>query len=146
MDESKTGPGRPELKITAAMRRKVSIGAAGGMSHESLAAALGMSRNSLEKHFEAELGVGAAQRRLEVFEALHAAAKKGSVAAAKAFLTAPVSRAPVAQEPERTDIEAAAEAGLPVLDGKKAQANAAAKVAAVGTDWEALLSPRGQVQ
>lgn len=147
MDEPKPGPGRPELKITAAMRKRVAIGAAAGMSHEALAAALGMSRNSLEKHFEAELSVGAAERRLEVVLALHAAAKKGSVAAAKAFLAAPAPRAPRADEPVKTDVEAAADAGLArPLEGKKAQANADAKTAAVGTAWESLLQPGGQVQ
>lgn len=99
------------------------------MSHEHIAIALGVSRNTLEKHFERELSVGAIERRLEVIQAMHAAAKKGSVAAAKLYtgngmeLAAPPAPRSPAEPPK----------------GKKEAANEAAKTSQAGTGWEGLL-------
>lgn len=77
---------RPTYKPTAAQRRQVAIAAGGGMSHEQIALGMGIARNTLEKHFEAELSTGAYAKRLEVLQAVHAAAKRGNMAAAKAYL------------------------------------------------------------
>lgn len=124
--------GRPAYKPTAAARRGVSIAAGGGMRHEDIAIALGISRDTLAKYFEAELSVGANLRRMEVMQALHAAAKRGSSSAAKAYLAldpqlaAPPIVAPAAERAEKL--------------GKKAEANEAARVAQVGTDWDHLLT------
>ena len=139
---------RPSFKPTAAQRRKVSIAAGGGMSHESIALVLGISRNTLEKHFEAELCGGAYERRFEALQGLHAAAKRGNVSAVKAYLAATPEyippppdgvRLPVAQPvaPARQPVAAAV--------GKKEAANIAARTAQQGTGWADLL-PAASVQ
>lgn len=105
------------------------------MSHEEIAIALGVARNTLEKYFDGELSVGAYKRRAEVMEAMHKAALKGNVAAQKAFvaMTPMVAAPPVeAAEPK------------PEKLGKKEQADVDAKGAEQGTSWEDVL-PRGNV-
>lgn len=101
------------------------------MSHEEIAIGLGITRPTLSKHYANELTVAAYQRRLEVYQAMHKAALKGNVSAQKAYaaLTPELEAPPV--KPEKA---------APV--GKKEQANADAKTAAQGTDWEELL-PKG---
>lgn len=107
------------------------------MAHEEIALALGIARNTLEKHFEAELSVGAHRRRMEVVVALHAAAKKGNVAAARAYLQlSPKAAVPTADPPTPR-------AEKP---GKKEQANLDAQTAHVGSDWETLLKQPASVQ
>lgn len=118
------------------MRRNVSICAGGGMAHQDIAVALGISRNTLEKHFEAELSVGASQRRMEVLAAMHRAAKGGNVTAQKAYIAmTPTPSVPPVPEPE-------VGTKAPKL-GKKEQADADAKTAAVGTEWGDLLPKAG---
>jgi len=121
-----TKSGRPAFKPTAAQRRKVSVAAGAGMSHEEIALGLGIARNTLEKHFERELSVGAYSRRLEVLDAMHRTAVKGNVAAQKAYvaLTPAMAAPPAEQEKPK---------------GKKEQAEADATTAARGTDWDDLL-------
>lgn len=107
------------------------------MSHEEMAIALGISRPTLEKHFAAELSAGAYQKRLEVLNSMHRAAKKGSVAAQKAYLalTPWVAAPPLGQAdaPEKK----------PAL-GKKEQAKADAATAGQGDEWGTLLNRREQ--
>lgn len=132
---------RPEFKPTATQRKKVAIAAGGGMSHESIAQALGIARNTLEKHFMAELTAGASERRLEALQGLHAAAKKGNVSAVKAYL------AGVPQfiaTPDAPGDEPAARKPAPL--GKKEAAQQAASVAQHGTGWEGLLPGSQAVQ
>lgn len=132
--------GRPAFSPTAAQRRQVSIAAGGGMRHIDIATALGISRETLEKYFQAELSAGALARRMEVLQALHAAAKKGSSSAARAYLQHEATPAvPPAPQPD-----APAPKAEPL--GKKAQAQADAVTAARGTDWDNLLAPAGPVQ
>jgi len=115
------------------MRRKVSIAAGAGMTHEEIAIALGISRPTLAKHFEVELSEVALKRRMEVFEAMHKAALKGNVSAQRAYAaTVPTFAAP----PEESE--------KPEAVGKKEQANRDAVTAAEGTDWGDLL-PSGNV-
>lgn len=140
--------GRPEHQVTAATRRQVSIAAGGGMRHEDIAIALGISRETLRKHYIAELTVVANLRRLEVLHALHTAARKGSTSAAKAYLAVqpqleapPVGVGDGAAAPVGAPAPAAPKMAAPM--GKKAQAQADAKTAHVGTEWDALLTPTG---
>lgn len=113
------------------------------MSHEEIAIGLGISRNTLEKHFEAELSHGAYAKRLEVLVAMHAAAKKGNVAAQKAYTAMPPPRA--AATPLPPD-----EVGPPktktAAKGKKEQAQAEALTAQAGTDWQDLLPGSAALQ
>lgn len=118
--------GRPEFKPTAAQRRAVSIAAGAGMTHEEIAIGMGIARNTLEKHFQAELSVVAYQRRLEVLGAMHKSAMKGSVAAQKAYIAlTPAAAAPPIPKEEPM--------------GKKAQAQADAVSAEKGTEWDDLI-------
>ncbi len=112
------------------------------MSHEEIAIGLGISRNTLEKHFEAELSHGAYAKRLEVLVAMHTAAKKGNVAAQKAYTAMPMPRA--AATPLPPD-----EAGTPktrTAKGKKEQAQDDALTAQAGTDWQDLLPGSAALQ
>lgn len=129
--------GRPPYKPTAAQRLRVSVAAGAGWRHEEIALALGISQPTLRKHFERELSVGAYHRRMEVVQALYRAAKKGNVQAVRHYteLTPRAAAAPLSA-PVRAPVAAA-----PTLQGKKAQANAEARTAHVGTDWDSLLSP-----
>jgi hypothetical protein len=120
--------GRPEYKPTAATRRRVTIGAGSGMSHEALARALRISRNTLEKHYAEELSNGAAERQLEVQEALFRQAKKGNVAAIRLYLA---SSAPI---PTENSLEV-----VTMQPGVKAQRNEQAKSAPTGTEWQDIL-------
>lgn len=117
---------RPTFKPTQVQRRKVAVAAGAGMSHEEIALGLGISRPTLEKHFERELSIGAYEKRLEVLDAMHRCAKKGNVAAQKAYvaLTPAVAAPPISDEKPK---------------GKKEQAQADAKTAAAGTEWEDLI-------
>jgi hypothetical protein len=102
------------------------------MSHEEIALALGIARNTLEKHFAWELSFGAYLRRAEVLESMHAAAGKGNVTAQRAYLECdPTLAAPPA------DAEVLAEKAP--KRGKKEQATVDAVVAQKGTDWDGLL-------
>lgn len=123
---------RPEFKPTARMRRSVSIAAGAGVTHEEIALGMGISRPTLAKHFAYELTTGAYKRRQEVLDAMFKAAKKGNVAAQKAY----VALAPKIAAPTLPTDSAP--------QGKKEQANADAVVAQKGTDWESLLT--GPVQ
>ena len=133
---------RPTLKFTAVQRRQVSIAAGGGMSHEAIAQVLGISRNTLEKHFEHELLGGAQMRRFEALQGIHQAAKRGNVSAAKAYLAGtPQFIAPSAESPAATP-----KGPAPVALGKKEQAAAAAVTAQQGTGWADILPGPAAVQ
>lgn len=140
--DRKSKRGRPEFKVTTALQRKVANAAGGGMSHEEIALGLGISRKTLEKHFEHELSIGAYAKRLEVLDAMQRTAKRGNVAAQKAYLqlTPRASAPPPPPQPE--DAAGAPESkSAPV--GKKEQAQADALTAQVGTEWETILKPPG---
>lgn len=127
--------GRPAFKPTPHQRATVAIAAGGGMPLNEIAMGLGITRETLHKHFETELSTGAHAKRLEVLRAMHAAAKRGNVAAAKAYLLLdPPSAAP--------PLPAAAPAPKPVKEeplGKKEQASLDAVDAAKDTGWEGIL-------
>lgn len=115
------------------------------MAHEQIALALGISRNTLEKHFEHELSIGAYAKRMEVFEALRRAAKKGNVAAARLYLQVEPAIAcpPGFSDGDQKPQEKAAPAEKL---GKKEQAQVDATEAHLGTSWEGLLKPTQSLQ
>src|SRR5690606_8281401 len=119
-------PGRPAYKSTPVTRRKVTNAAAAGMSHEEIAIALGVSRNTLEKRYEKELSTGALNRRMEVIDAMTRTARKGNVSAQKALLAMTPTLAAPPVVPEKPK-------------GKKEQQAADAVTAAQGTEWGDLL-------
>lgn len=131
MSEPKHPGGRPPYKPNASDRRKVAIAAGGGMSHEQIAIALGITRNTLLKYFSEELTLGAYKKRMELLEILHKTAKKGSVTAAREYF----KHEPGVTAPPPTDQE---QSPAP-KKGKKEQAQEEAQIAAVGTEWEDLL-------
>jgi hypothetical protein len=121
------------------------------MTHEELALALGIARETLEKHFERELSVVAHQRRLDVLDAMYSTAigskvtgVKPNVAAQKAFVAASIalSPAPLPHAP-KADTTATEK---PKGKGKKEQANDDAVTAQVGTEWADLLKPSARPQ
>lgn len=144
--KTKRRGGRPEFAPTVAQRRQVSIGAAGGLAHDDIALALGISRGTLLKHFDAELSTAAARRRLSWIEAMDKAARKGNVAAQKALLaTTPTISVPgLPAEPKAPAVKAAAQPAAvkqPKL-GKKEEAQVQASAPA-GNEWDALLPRAG---
>lgn len=144
---AKRAIGRPAHKPTPATRRQVSIAAGGGMRHEDISLALGITRETLRKWYLAELTVVATMRRMEVMQALHVAAKKGSSSAAKAYLAAnPQYETPpdgagdwMGAKPPVADSVPAGKPAAPL--GKKEQAQADAVTAGAGTEWDSLLRP-----
>jgi hypothetical protein len=136
---AKKAKGRPAFEVTPALRRRVSIAAGAGMSHEAIAKAIGACRDTLEKHFAEELQAGAYQRRLEVLEALYqAATRDGSVAAAKAFL---------ALEPAAVGPKDGEEVKPVPKTGKKEQANRDAVSAPLADpEWSEVLGYTPSIQ
>jgi len=122
---------RPQFKPTPALRRRVAICAGAGVAHEEIALGLGIARGTLEKHFAHELTTGAFEKRQEVIDAMFKAAKKGNVAAQKAFVALQPGIAPPPLK-----------GGKAPKPGKKEQANLEAACAQTGTDWQELLAPQ----
>ncbi len=115
-------PPKP-MKITNRQRKKVMLLVATGMGEREIAVALKMARDTLVHHFSHELMVGRATIRQEIREMLMKAAANGNVTAMKHL-------------DGKTDL------GQPAVKqyiGKKEHQAEAAKVAGVGTEWEADL-------
>jgi hypothetical protein len=129
---------RPEFQVTDELRRRVAIAAGSGtMTHEEIAIGLGISRPTLEKHFVEELAEGAYRKRLEVLEAMHAAALKGNITAQREYLSRSPRASPT-RPPEQPE--------KPEKVGKKEQADRDARTAHEGTEWETLLRKPTQLQ
>ena len=118
--DRKSKRGRPVFKVTQRLRHQVSIGAAAGLTECEVATVIGISRATLRVHFADELRSGRARALVQNLVRLDRAAARGSTSAAK-FLVGVFSN------------------GAPALGGKKARAEAAAKVAGAGTEWGELL-------
>ena len=112
------------------------MSAGGGMSHEEIALGLGISRNTLQKHFAHELSIGAMEKRQEVMDAMFKTAKGGNVTAQKAYIA---MMPPLAVPPLPIEEK-------PLKVGKKQQAQADAVTAHTGTEWEDLLKPGAPLQ
>ncbi len=134
-----TSRGRPAFKPTAAMREKVAIAVGGGMAREEIAEALGIHRQTLEKHFEAELRRGALIKRMEALVALQRAAKRGRVGAIRAYLSMTPSTTAAADLPAELPAHVDRSSGRARPLGKKQIAQAAAPGAQAGTEWDGLL-------
>ncbi len=75
--------GRPEFRVTNALRQKVMLASAAGVSDDDIARAVGCSDVTLRKHFREELKTGRARKMVENLVRLERAAKKGNVTAMK---------------------------------------------------------------
>lgn len=127
---------RPEFKPTDELREKVSIWRAGGMSKDDIALALDIDVKTLTKHFSHELDVVSARKKADVLESQFRAARRGNVAAQRAFLAsaglAPTAAPRTAPKAEATPKEAAL--------GKKETRARNAKIASEGTSWDELVT------
>lgn len=128
-----------EFQPTEAQRHRVACAIGGGMTQSDVALALGVPVPHLRKYFSHELTVGAMAKRAEVLEALLASAKDGNVSAQRTYLSTtlamPGGVPPAAKKPQ-----------APVVKkGKKEQAEEAANIAGLGTDWEDLIPPAGAI-
>ncbi len=74
---------RPRFKPTAKQRDRVKLCKADGWSNDRIARQLGISRPTLEQYFAEEIEFGADAKRIELIEAMDAAAKKGNASAGK---------------------------------------------------------------
>lgn len=129
-----TPAGRPEFEPTYRQRDEVRLWKVDGWSDDRIAQALGISRNTLLKHFGDELERGVDQVRTRVLKNLLRESDAGSVPASVHLLKLPGMLAPIQQLPPPELDEAAAPA-----PGKKEQANREARTAHEGNTWGSIL-------
>jgi ParB-like chromosome segregation protein Spo0J len=77
--------GRRKLRFAEEVYEKVEVLAAGNLTQDEIADAVGISAPSLRKYFRPELGKGLARQKAEALSLLAAAARKGNVTAIKAW-------------------------------------------------------------
>jgi DNA-binding CsgD family transcriptional regulator len=124
--------GRPEFEPSQRQRDDVRLWKADDWSDERIARRLGISRNTLLKHFAEELDDGVDQVRARVLRNLMRESDKGSVTACDRILKLPGMIAPAERlltpetEPEQ-----------PL--GKKETQRRAAQTAEEGTSWQSLV-------
>lgn len=123
--------GRPPYKPTDKDRAQVKTLAAMGITQEDIATVIGISKPTLVLHFRQELDVGGIEANAKVAASLFRAATdatKPNVVAAIFWLKVRAGwREDEGVNPAETP-------------GKKAQLNANARTAQVGTAWESLLN------
>lgn len=73
--------GRPAHAPTEESRRQVEAMALRFLSQKSIAAIIGLSEDTLRKHYPAELDIGGARAELAVRDGLHKLAQKGNARA-----------------------------------------------------------------
>lgn len=78
--------GRPSFVPTAAQRQEVARLRSVGMEILEIAAVIGISGPTLNRHFAYELSEGAAKKRAAIFRALEKNALAGNVSAQKAMI------------------------------------------------------------
>lgn len=79
--------GRPSYTPTEEQKGLVSLMIAGGIEHRFIAAALGISKPTLEKHFRYEIDNAAAQANAKVIASLFKEANAGNIRAQEFWLT-----------------------------------------------------------
>lgn len=126
--------GRPKYEPSLQDRNDVRLFKADGWTDDRIAARLGVSRNTLLKHFPVELTHGADAVRADVLRNLMRASKKGSVSASNKLLGLSNLQPP---PPPPTAAPAVA-APIEQLS-KKAQAKLDAATAEKGTSWGEVL-------
>jgi hypothetical protein len=75
------GPGRPQHEVTDALRDKVKTLAAVGTRHEDIALVIGISADTLVKHYRQELDEGRIHANAAVAQTLYNQAKSGNTTA-----------------------------------------------------------------
>ena len=113
---------QPAHKVTKRLKRKVMMAVAADVRQEAIAELLGIDPVTLRKYYWLELHIGKETIRDELREMLDKAARKGNVSAMK-YLDGKA-------DPDRQPNQ---------YSGKKERQAEAAKVAGVGTEWEADL-------
>ena len=78
---NKKGRGRPAFEPTDEHRKLVRDMVAAGIPHESIARVIGISRNTLEKHFREEIDTAAAEANAKVAMTLFEKALSGDTTA-----------------------------------------------------------------
>lgn len=124
--------GRPRFKPTKAHRDLVRLLKADDLSNERIAAQIGISRNTLEQYFGAELEFGADQVRAETLLALDKAVKRGNASAIRMRM-------------DRLDARKLARPDQPLKEpklGKKEQQQAAAEHPDTSTAMGDLIARR----
>ena len=113
----------PPFKATRKLKNEVMLLVATNMGERGIAQALGIGRETLRKYFAHELEVGRASTQAWLMKQLRTAAEQGNVAAQK-YLDAKCD---------------GYQLNTTKTLGKKEQQSEAAKVAGMGTEWEADL-------
>lgn len=127
--------GRPEFEPTLANRNAVRLMRADGWTVDRIARRIGVSANTLRKHFAEELSDGSDIVRLQALEDLRRASSKGKVAASNALLKLSGLEPPPPPPPPGHD-----EKPEPEKLGKKESARRAALTAEQGTTWHELMT------
>ncbi len=128
-------PGRPEFEPTQRQRDDVKLWASDDWAEDRMAAQLGISRNTLRKHFAEEIQYGADRIRTQVLRDLQRSSAAGRVGASNRLLELTGLVGPPRASKPDLDEDTPAEPQL----GKKAQAKVDAGTAAKDTDWETLM-------
>jgi ribosomal protein L17 len=130
--KTKTPDGRPPYKPTPETRDAVELLKAVGTTDAAIAASIGISTETLTKHFGVELTFGRVRKQREVLSMLFASAKKGNVAAQRHLeARMGVAGAQASFDEDADEKPVAREVRL----GKKEQQAVEAAKAGVGTEW-----------
>lgn len=134
--EEPSKPGRPEFEPTQRQRDDVKLWASDDWTEDRMAAQLGISRNTLRKHFAEDIQYGADRIRTMVLRDLQRSSAAGRTGASTKLLELTEKvRPPGPPKPE------AAEEELPEQPlGKKAQAKIDAKTANNTPGWHGLVN------
>jgi hypothetical protein len=124
-------PGRPEHEATESNRQKVRLWALADWSEDRMARQLGISRNTLRKHYAPELEFGADHVATQAMLDLQRQSREGKTAASRRLLE--IYSESALPRPNF----AGNDDGEPL--GKKDQARVDAKTAEQGTGWADLV-------